>query len=67
MHPVTFGYAGKWDPSINAVQLAANLVKSDPTPVGVEVAQGTPVPLYRVVSQNEYAQAAQAGRLTYTA
>lgn len=69
MNPVHFGYAGKWSPTLNPVQQAAYWVKSDPTPVGVEMAlpvQGAQ-PIYRVVTQQEYQQAAQGGRLIWTA
>ena len=67
MNPVQFGYAGKWTPSYLAVQEAANLVKNGPTPVGVESNASMGVPYYRVVTNNEYAMAAQIGRLGWTA
>lgn len=69
MQAVKFGYAGKWSPNYGAVQNAAYLVKSDPTPVGVEAAQAglTAQPFYRVATNAEYQQAAMAGRLVWTA
>ncbi len=68
MRTVTFGYAGRWSPSLPAVQQAAQLVKSSPVPVGVEqVAQPNGIALYRVASNQEYYQAAQGGRLIFTA
>jgi hypothetical protein len=68
MRTVTFGYAGKWSNNYGAVQQAANLVKSDATPVGVEGFQGNPVlpPIYRVVTNQEYLQP-QAGHIIWTA
>ena len=66
MRTVTFGYAGKWDPNYTAVQQAANLVKSTPTPVGVAMYHPT-IPIYQVVTHNEYNQATQEGRLVWTA
>jgi hypothetical protein len=69
MRTVTFGYAGKWTPDYGSVQQAAHLVKSDPTPVGVEAFGGTPwaPPVYRVATNNDYYQAAQGRRIVWTA
>jgi|GEM_PF-7000035 len=69
MTSVHFGYAGKWSPSFQPVQQAAYWVKSDPTPVGVEMAPPFMAPqvTYRVVTNQEYNQAAQGGRLVWTA
>lgn len=69
MRTVTFGYAGKWSPSYSAVEQAAYLVKSDQTSVGVEAVRGNPgaLPLYRVATNQEYQQAAQDGRIVWTA
>lgn len=70
MHSVTFGYAGKPFPNFQAVQQAAYLVKSDPTPVGVELCRNPFVPnsdSYRVVTYQEYQQAARANSLVWTA
>jgi hypothetical protein len=69
MTSVRFGYAGKWTADYNAARQAAYLVKSDPTPVGVEVVQqplGRP-PAFRVATNVEYLQAAQNGRIIWTA
>lgn len=60
-----FGYAGKWFPIFPDVQRAAFLVKSDPTPVGVEALPGNNT--FRVVTQNEFQQAALSGRLVWVA
>lgn len=62
---IQFGYAGKWCPILPDVQQAAWLVKSDLTPVGVETQPGTSY--FRVVTQNEFQQAAQTGRLVWVA
>lgn len=69
MRQLSFGYAGQWSPSFPAVRQAAQLVKSGPTPVGVEglIQPGVPLPLYRVSTNQEYYQAAQNGRLVFTA
>lgn len=63
-----FGYAGKWSPAFAPVQQAAYMVKSDPTPVGVEGVQTAPgMGYYRVVTHNEFHQAAQQNRLVWVA
>lgn len=68
MRQLSFGYAGKWSTSLPAVQQAAQLVKNNPTPVGVETfAQPGMPPVYRVATNQEYYQAAQGGRLVFTA
>lgn len=68
MRQLSFGYAGKWSPNGPAVQQAATLVKNGPTPVGVECyKQPTATPLCRVVTNQEYYQAAQNGSLSFTA
>jgi hypothetical protein len=67
MRELRFGYAGKWSPNFPAVQQAAQLVKSDPTPVGVEAFYQSGMPLFRVATNQEYYQAAQGGRLIFTA
>ncbi|MDH4378778.1 MAG: hypothetical protein QE263_02590 [Vampirovibrionales bacterium] len=71
-----FGYAGRWSPSLSDVQTAAYLVNnpnqptgmvSTPVFVGVEAySLGTPAAQYRVVTHNEYQQAAQRGTLFST-
>jgi len=71
-----FGYAGRWSPSLGDVQTAAYLVNnpmqptgmvSAPVFVGVEAtSMGTPAAHYRVVTHNEYQQAAQRGTLLST-
>lgn len=79
MRPLTFGYTGKWSQNYTAVQQAAHLVKSGPTPVGVEIALPPtglalypgfyypPPAFYRVATNQEYIQAALGRRLVWTA
>ncbi len=80
MSPVQFGFAGKPYPFLQKVVDAADLDKSDATPVGVAVVPNPTVPVsyaaaslsrafpnYQVVTNNEFLQAQQAGRLVYTA
>lgn len=64
-----FGYAGKWFPVLDDVKKAAFLVKSNPAPVGVEFIPGYAnlAPNYRVVTENEFHYAGQAGRLVWIA
>lgn len=68
MRQLSFGCAGKWSANAEAVRQAAILLKNGPNPVGVEGYQqpGT-APLYRVVNNQDYDQAAQAGTLRFTA
>ncbi|MEB3205975.1 MAG: hypothetical protein VKK59_01335 [Vampirovibrionales bacterium] len=67
----TFGYAGNFSANSAEVYRAAQLVKSDPTPVGVAASCFlTPYglqPFFQVVTAANYGQALQAGRLIASA
>lgn len=68
MRQLSFGCAGKWSPNAAAVQQAAMLLKNGSNPVGVEYKQQPgAAPLYRIVNNQDYHQAAQNGTLTFTA